>query len=146
MSEVPEAGPHSRTKLQDTPETAERFHGYGLKDHSHARIGLEEGVHANTVLNFLQRAPVSRRRYQEGKAEARTEKREARLAGMAPEKAADRQAPGEICPTCGGLVGFAEETVTLTTAELAEARRKFEDLIDRQLAGRTAPQDEGDRQ
>lgn len=143
MSEDPQPRPFARDRLQDTPETAERFHGYGLKDYSYVRIGLEESVHRNTVLYFLQRAPESRRRYQEGKAEARLEKRNARLAGIAPERGSDRPAPGEICPTCGGLVGFQEETVTLTTAELAEARRKFEDLIDRHLSARPAAEDEG---
>ncbi|WP_370322757.1 hypothetical protein [Oricola sp.] len=143
MSEEPEPRPSARALLQDTPETAERFHGYGLKDYSYPRIGLEESVHRNTVMYFLQGAPQSRRRYQEGKAEARMEKRNARLAGIAPERGSDRPAPGEICPTCGGLVGFQEETVTLTTAELAEARRKYEDLIDRHLSAQTASCDEG---
>ncbi|MAS08199.1 MAG: hypothetical protein CL534_26395 [Ahrensia sp.] len=143
MSDNPETRPFARAILQDTPETAERFHGYGLKGFSYARIGLEEGVHANTVLTFLQRAPVSRDRFEEGKAEAQMDERKARLAGMAAKKAADCPAPGETCPTCGGLVGVAEETVTLTTAELAEARRKFENLIDLHMSARPADADEG---
>lgn len=144
MSDDSETGPFAGAILQDTPETAERFHGYGLKNWSQSRIGLEEGLHRHTVLNFLQRAPLSRSRYQEAKAEARKELRKARMAGIAPPgTGADRPAPGEICPTCGGRVGFAEETVTLTTAELAEARRKFENLIDLHMSARPADADEG---
>ena len=45
MSDNPETRPFARAILQDTPETAERFHGYGLKGFSYARIGLEEGLY-----------------------------------------------------------------------------------------------------
>lgn len=136
---------HPRAKLQDTPETAERFHGYGLNAFPQWRMGLEEGVHGNTICSFLKIAPLCRGRYQEGRAEAK-----ARRAGPAAAEpvAADREreAADEICPTCGGRIGLADETVTFTAAELAEAREDFANLIDRHLAARDAADAAGDSQ
>lgn len=127
----------SRAKLQDTPERAERFHQYGLDEFPLWRIGVEEGVHANTVCTFLKMAPLSRARHAEGKAEAKARHKRDGARKAAAGKA-DRPAAGDICPTCGGRIGFAEETVTFTAAELAGARKDFAELIDRHLAARDA--------
>lgn len=141
MDEEPEYRPYARARLQDTPETAERFFSYGTNEYPHWRIGIEETVHRNTVLEFLKRAPLSRGRFEDGKAEARGRRREARLAGLAPEKETGRPAPGETCPTCGACAGDRDDAVTLTGTDIAEAQRTLDDLIDRHLAARGAGTD-----
>lgn len=128
----------SRAVLQDTPETAERFYRYGLNGYSQLRMSIEEGVHRNTIYNFLKVAPLSRGRFEDGKAERREARRLSGLADAAAARDAAMSGAADICPTCGQRIGFSDETVTFTTAEITDARREFEDLIDRHLAARRA--------
>ncbi len=51
---------------------------------------------------------------------------------------------GETCPACGQIVHEKHEAVVFTAAELAEERKRLEDLINRRLAAREADPLPGD--
>jgi len=140
--------------LHMNPETIEKFRQLGLLGASYRVCGEALNVSKDTVANFLHRHSPVMEVYRAALGEYRAKEASEQMARTAAkrEKAklraapAARPKPGEICPTCGQRAGEAPETVTLTTAELAEGRRKFEDLIDRHLSAPPAPPHEGDRQ
>lgn len=70
--------------------------------------------------------------------ESSNENTKPRGAGRASASKPNALKPGDTCPTCGGIVGRPEETVTFTTSELADARKAFEELVDRHIATRDA--------
>jgi hypothetical protein len=144
MSPKPHREAFSRALLQDTDAMARKFHAFGLECIPNWVIALRLGCHVNTVGTFLRRAPKSKAALARGREEAAARKRRpggsARRAEQAWRDAnrPDAPKPGENCPTCGHPVVDGEEFVVFTTAELAESRRKFEDMIDRKIAAREA--------
>jgi hypothetical protein len=141
---------YARAKLQDTEEMAERFHRFGLEGWPYWMIAQELSCHANTVGSFLRRAPKCDAAHKRGLEAAAEQGKMARGHGWQAQRAwraARRPAepkPGEICPTCRQTVQEGEQVIVLTQARLAEARRKFEDLIDRHIAARRADRDDGE--
>jgi hypothetical protein len=124
-------------------KTLDLLREFGRRGFYEAECARRLDVCEDTYRKFKRREPAARQAFEAGAAE----RRELLLAdppGRAELPVLETPKSGETCPTCGGRVGYSDETVTFTTAELAEARRKFEDLIDRQLAEREAAAAEGD--
>lgn len=131
--------PTSKHILQETPRMIDWAYRAGLKGWSNRDCADDRGVHPNTICEFFHRALEARAARERGKAERRQR-------GLPPVRRAhapDPPAAGEICPTCGQPAGHHEDTVTFTRAELDDARRAFDDLIDRHLAARRADRPAG---
>lgn len=128
--------------LEEDEETIARFREFGRRGLSKPQIARMVGVHRQTVADFLDRAPLAKAAWEEGLAEWRAADRAEREAASPPLPA--RRAAlkaGGTCPTCGARVGDTDGIITLTAAEIAEAQRTLDDLIDRHLAKRDAETD-----
>jgi hypothetical protein len=142
--------PYARAKLQDTDAMAERFRRFGLEGWPYWMIAQELSCHANTVGSFLRRAPKCDAAHKRGLEAAAKQGKMAGGHGWQAQRAwraARRPAepkPGEICPTCRQTVRENEQAITLTRADLAEARGRFDDLIARHSAARRADRDDGE--
>lgn len=150
MTEETARKPYAHAKLQDTDAMAERFHRFGLEGLPYWMIAQELSCHENTVCSFLHRAPKSNAAHKRGLEEAAAQGRMARGRGWQAQRAwraARRPAEpkaGEICPTCRQTVQEGEQAIMLTPSVIAEARRKFDDLIDRHRAAREDAEDDGE--
>ncbi|MFZ2099899.1 MAG: hypothetical protein WAU86_04980 [Oricola sp.] len=129
--------PFSRARLQDTDAMARDFHAFGKEGIPNWVIALRLGVHVNTVGTFLRRAPKSRAALDSGRAEAGADPAMLEAGLWRPARKPAAPKIGEECPTCGQEYR-GEGAIVLTAARLAEARKRFEDLIDRHIAARRA--------
>ncbi|MCI5073515.1 hypothetical protein [Oricola sp.] len=121
--------------LVEDEETVARFREFGRQGLGKTGIARVLGVHRHTPASFLDRAHRAGTAYEEGLQEWRAADRLARQA--APRAARNASAAlktGGTCPTCGGLIGEGDAHVTLTPADIAEAQRTLDELIDRHLA------------
>jgi len=136
--------PFSRSKLQDTDETAQKFYAFGLEGLPYWLIGQKLGCHANTVGTFLRHAPKSNATHKRGLEEAAAQGRMARGSGWQAQRAwraARKPAepkPDEMCPTCRQTVHRGEQAIMLTPSQIAEAQRQLDEIIDRHMAARDA--------
>jgi len=102
-------------------------------------------VHEATYRAFLRRCPEAAQAAEAGKAERRELLANAIPAGRAELPTLEAPKAGETCPTCGGRVGASEDAIVLTPAEIAEAQRTLDEIIDRHLAARDADGPAGER-
>lgn len=105
--------------------------GFGM-----AECARRLDVHEQTYRAFLRRSPEAAQAAEAGKAERRDLLANAIPAGRAELPKLEAPKAGETCPTCGGRVGENEDSIVLTPAVLADARRRFDDLIERHAATR----------
>ena len=132
-----------RPILRPDKEVLDLLRDYGLRGYSAAECARRLDVHRDTMRRFLLREPLAGDAFEAGKAERRAllRKGPAARAGLpAPET----PKPGQICPTCGQRAGETDNAIVLTPAFLADARRRFDDIIDRHLAARSAEDGDGD--
>ncbi|QKV18682.1 hypothetical protein [Oricola thermophila] len=139
--------PFSRARLQDTEEMAQKFYAFGLEGIPNWVIALRLGCHVNTVGTFLRRAPRSKAALERGRAEAVERSRRPGGSAWEAEQAwrggrkLPRPRPGEPCPACGRMVD-GEDTIVLRASELADARKRFEAIIDRYIAVKSGEREE----
>lgn len=121
--------------LSANEETLERLREFGRRGFTLNESARRLDVHPATCRDFLRREPAARQALEAGRAERRN-----LLLAEPPGKAVlpDLAPPGrgDTCPTCGGRFAENENSIVLTAAYLADARRRFEDLIDRHIAAR----------
>lgn len=117
--------------LHPDDETIETFRRLGGEGARHRHCAEVFGVCADTVRNFFNRCPEVRAVYETALAEGKARRRDVTRLRLATT--GRLAAPGETCPTCGQRVGESNQTIILTPADIADARRKLEDLIDRHL-------------
>ncbi|GAB4360988.1 MAG: hypothetical protein Kow0026_23760 [Oricola sp.] len=125
--------------LKPDPPILKLIYEFALNGYSAAETGRRLDVHPDTFRAFLLREPLARKAWEDGRAERR------RLLAEGPAARRNlpgpvRPKPGETCPTCGSKVGLDDQAIVLTPAFLADARRRFEDIIDRHIAA--GPDDE----
>jgi hypothetical protein len=151
--------------LRADEATLSRFFEFGYAGKTQSEIAQLLGVHVNTISNFYTRAPQARRALLQGADKRREEDAAAwaaerakldaqeALAKNAKGRWARAKIAGQVsvdrtpgpCPTCGHDAGPSADTLTFSVAELAEARKQFEDLLDRHIAARRARLDEEQR-
>ncbi len=126
-------------------QTVEKFRQLGLQGASYRVCGKAVGVSKDTIANFLYRHSHVKAVYQAALGEYRAS---VLLAKMAEKAAAreERPAPraprtgrpraGETCPTCGHRADQDDEAIVLTPATIAEAQRKLDEILARNLSAR----------
>jgi hypothetical protein len=120
--------------LMPDAETLWKLNYFGLKGFGKAECSRRLGVDRETLRKFFDREPLALKAYEDGLKE-----RSSLLLTVQPAPTPPAiPKPGEICPACGGRVGAGEDTITISRAALADARRKFENIIDREIAAREA--------
>ncbi|WP_421852487.1 hypothetical protein [Oricola sp.] len=139
MDDVPRR-PGPPRLLNDDAKTIDRFRQLGLKGASHDGCGRAFGVCKCTVRNFFNRCPHVKAVYLAALGEGRAARLAAKAeAAQRSEGALGQSRTGPVCPTCGRRADVDDnKPVLLTPAAIAEARKTLDDLIDQQLAGRSA--------
>jgi hypothetical protein len=122
--------------LQPDEKTLELVREFNRRGFNAAECARRLDVHAATYSSFLQRSPEAAQAAEAGKAERRDLLANAIPPGRAELPTLAAPKAGETCPTCGARVGENEDSIVLTPAVLADARRRFDDLIERHAAKR----------
>jgi hypothetical protein len=122
------AGMGRPPKLRADAETLLKLNHFGLKGLASKETARRLGVHDGTLRRLFAREPEAEKAFIDGHRERR-----ALVLGTGPEAA------NMTCPRCGNAAG-APDDIVITGAELADARRKFEDLVNRHIAAWEAEQ------
>ncbi|QKV18641.1 hypothetical protein [Oricola thermophila] len=121
--------------LKPDPPILKLIYEFALNGYSGAEAARRLDVHPDTLKRFMLREPKARRARDRGRAE----RRRLLLAGPAARRdlpGPERPKPGQTCPTCGSRVGLDDQAIVLTPAFMADARRRFENIIDKYIAAK----------
>lgn len=140
MSNVPATRRGPPRALQPSKTLRDRLWRLGFAGFSAQVTAGFLGVCRETLTKFFNWHPEMSELFYEAK-EAGVAARKWLDAGRVGD--ASNWEPGTPCPTCGGRPYPVSETITLTRAELDDARKAFDDLIDRHVAARKAAGPQG---
>jgi hypothetical protein len=135
----------ARRVIEPTAEVLERLYQYGFDGMSQKQVAVEFNVSPETITNFFNRAPEARARFKQGFDDGAGDAQEARRRAFAHTSRALPPKEGETCLTCG-RVYRGPEVICYTQEEFDEARRKFEDMIERHIAAWEGGEDDEDEE